>query len=333
MSGGSACGYEPIDRLVGGYRAAQVLFTAARLNLFAALEAGPVSGDELARRLRADPHAVRMLADALTALGLLKKAGGRYRNSALVRAFLLPAAPRSQHALLLHGARLYEQWAQLFDVVKTGRPAARRKVDPRLRGDARSFAEAMASSARLGARETAAALDLGGVRTMLDIGGGPGLYAIACARRQPGLQAVVFDNPRTLEVARANIARAGLAHRVTVRPGDAFRDDLGSGYDFILLSNLVHVYSDADNRRLVRRAAAALNPGGRVCIKDFLLNPGRVSPVKASLFAVNMLVNTAGGDCYTLAEMKAWLRAAGLRFAGALRLTPPSQLVLGRKRG
>jgi SAM-dependent methyltransferase len=189
----------------------------------------------------------------------------------------------------------------------------------------------MASSAALQARETAAKLDLRPARKMLDIGGGPGIYAIECARRNPHLRVTVFDRPETLQVARENIARARLKSRVRTRAGDAFAGSLGRGYDLILLSNIVHVYGPDANRELVRRAARALVPGGRLCIKDFLLRPDRTGPERVSLFAVNMLVNTAGGDCYTLPEIKGWLLNAGLEFERATRLDRPSWLVIGRR--
>jgi cyclopropane fatty-acyl-phospholipid synthase-like methyltransferase len=188
-----------------------------------------------------------------------------------------------------------------------------------------------ASAASLSARQTAAKLSFARVKTLLDIGGGPGFYAIAFARRNPRLKAVVFDNARTLKVARANIARAGLTGRIQTRAGDALQDDLGANYDLILLSNVVHSYSAAENQRLLARAAQALAPGGRLAVKDFLLNASRTGPEWASLFAVNMLVNSPGGDCYTVAEIKRWLRRAGLAAAAVLKLTPPSQIVIGKK--
>lgn len=315
---------ELLDQVANGYRGAQVLFTAAELGLFAALGRQKLSASQLSRRLGLDPRGTRIVCDALVALGLLRKLAGRYANTAWAQRLLLPDAVQSQHGLLLHGALLYRRWASLPEVLRTGRPVPHRT-------DARAFAAAMASSAALGAAETAAAVDLSGARSMLDIGGGPGLYGIAFARRWPGLRVVVFDQPETAAVAHDYIAQAGLQSRVSVRAGDAFRDDLGRGFDFVLLSNVVHSYSAAENQKLIRRAARALAPGGRLGVKDFILTPGRTGPVWASLFAVNMLINTPGGDCYTAAEIRAWFRAAGLRPAGMVRLRASSHLLLARR--
>lgn len=313
-----------LEGLVGGYRAAQALLAANRLGLFAALGTARRSAAGLARRLKLDARATRMLCDALAALKLLNKRHDRYANAAVVKTFLLPDAPQSQSALLAHHANLYDRWGQLAEVVKTGRPP--RRNAPR---NEQAFARAMASSARLQAAATARALDLRRVRSALDVGGGPGVYALALAQRQPRLTVTVLDTPKTLDVTREMIAAAGLPTRVLTRAGDAFTADWGRDYDLILLSNVIHVYSAADNQRLVQRAARALAPGGRLCLKDFILHPDRTGPEWSSLFAINMLLNTDGGNCYTLAELQDWLKRAGLRFAGCRRLPGPSRLVLG----
>jgi predicted O-methyltransferase YrrM len=204
-------------------------------------------------------------------------------------------------------------------------------IDPRLRFEARAFARAMADTGRESSRLTATAIDLSEVRHFLDLGGGPGSYAIEFAQRAPDLEAVIFDSAETLEVARQNVAAARLSGRIEVRAGNAFEDELGSGYDLILLSNFIHIYSPEQNRPLMGRCAAALAAGGRLAIKDFFLDPDRTSPTAAALFAVNMLVNTEAGDCYTLSEVRTWCAAAGLRFETYRELTAQSGLVIVKK--
>jgi predicted O-methyltransferase YrrM len=142
----------------------------------------------------------------------------------------------------------------------------------------------------------------------------------------------VIDDAETLEVARENCARAGLQDRILLEPGDAFTDDLGTGYELVFLSNLLHIYSAAENRLLISRAAAAVAPTGRICIKDFLLDPTRTSPRGAALFSVNMLVSTTSGDCYTLQEIEGWLGKAGFFVEETLNLARYSRLVLGKRR-
>jgi len=338
-----------IDAMAAGFQEAQVVLTAARLGVVEVLEAagGPLGVDELAERLGADHRGVRILCDALSSLGILERraaddGGVRYRPTPDAREALLPEAPRSKLAMLLHRARLYERWAKLADAVVTGAPVPDDAIDPRLDSSARSFAHAMADVARDSAIKTADALEragaLDGVRTLLDVGGGPGHYAVELARRLPGARATVLDRAETLVVTRETIAAAGLDGRVTTRPGDAYQDDLADGrsggegpYDLIFTSNMVHIYPPEANRRLVQSAADALAPGGRLALKDFLLDPDRTGPPGAALFAVNMLVSTEGGDCYTLEEVADWCRGAGLVPEEPVRITEKSRIALARK--
>lgn len=323
--------FEQLEAIASGYRAAQALLTANRLGLFDAIADKPKSAEELSKLLNADLRGMQILCNALAGLGLLRKRVNLYSLSTLAKKYLIKDSPLSQHALLLHNAALYEKWGKLFDVVKTGRPVPPDFVSPELRGDEQSFARAMANVGAVSARQTATAIDLRNTETMLDIGGGPGIYAIEFAKLQPNLKVTILDDPATLEVAKENIKKAGLMDRIETRPADALVDDLGSNYDLILISNVIHQYPADKNVQLMKRAALALSCGGRLCVKDFLLNPCRTKPLKASLFAVNMLVNTEGGNCYTVDDVKGWLKSAGLKPAGVISLSPPTKIVIGKK--
>lgn len=334
--------FDPVDRMAQGYREAQILFTAVRLGVFDALKEGPLAAGELAGRIEADLRGTRILCDALAALGLLVKTGerdeagaGTYRCSPAAEDFLLYASPATKVPMLLHGAKLYERWAGLFDAVKSGTPVPDDRIDSRLWGDEGGFARAMGVIGRESAVQTADALDrlglLADVRALLDVGGGPGIYAVEMARRVPGLQAVVLDGAETLEVARGNVEEAGLVDRVTLRPGDAFEDDLGGPYDLVFTSNFLHIFGPEANRGLIRRAADALEPGGHLAVKDFLLDSGRTTPQGAALFAVNMLVGTEAGNSYSVDELHGWFRDAGLDPGETVDLTPQSRLTVGRK--
>ncbi len=142
---------------------------------------------------------------------------------------------------------------------------------------------------------------------------------------------VVFDSEATLTVAEGNIRAAGLEERVTCRVGDALEDDLGGPYDLIFISNVVHIYSAATNRQLLGRCASALAPGGRLVIKDFLLDDDRLEPPGGAVFAVNMLVSTQSGDCYTVSEINDWLSAHGLQFESLVDVATKSRLLISRK--
>ena len=322
---------DPVDRMASGYRACQILLTANRLGLFEQLTGGPLSSEALASRLGADQRGVRILCDALVAEGLLERRAAGYGNSSLAKQYLLADSPSSRIHSLRHTAKLYDRWGHLFDAVKQGMPVPEEKLDPALLGDDKQFAEAMADIGRASAVETAKILDLEGVGRMLDVGGGPGIYAIEFARRNPELEVVIFDGEKTLEVASENIRGGRLEDRVTGRAGNALEDDLDGPYDLVFLSNVVHIYSPSDNRRLIANCASALAPGGRLVIKDFLLDDDRLAPPGGAMFAVNMLVSTEGGDSYTVTEVRKWLSEIGLRFESLLDVASKSRLLIARR--
>jgi predicted O-methyltransferase YrrM len=322
---------DPIDDIASGFKASQILLTANRLGVFVTLEPGPLSANTLAAELGTDPRATRILCDALASLSLLDKTGGAYSISATARESLLPDSPKSKTAMLLHTAKLYERWSKLYDVVHSGKPVADDKIDTRLQGDGRDFARAMADVGRLAAESVCEVLDLSGIHSLLDVGGGPGVYALAFARAYPKLRAVIIDSAETLEVARYNIEQQSLQGRVSVRAGDAFVDDLGGPYDFIFISNLLHIYSEIENRQLLTRCAEVLEPGGRLAVKDFLLDPDRLTPAGGAIFAVNMLLSTEGGDSHTAKEVQQWLEKAGLIYDSLTDVATHSRILVARK--
>jgi hypothetical protein len=153
---------------------------------------------------------------------------------------------------------------------------------------------------------------------------------MAMARARPELTATIFDLPEVLPLTREYIAAAGMQQRVGVLPGDYREAEFGHGFDLILLSSIVHSNSPALNTDLLRRCAAALASGGRIVIKDFLVNEDRSGPPQAVLFALNMLVNTNAGDTYSEGEIRAWLKTAGLPAVERFELDSRSSVLVAR---
>jgi SAM-dependent methyltransferase len=156
--------------------------------------------------------------------------------------------------------------------------------------------------------------------SLLDVGGGHGGYSIAIAQRYPRLQATVFELPRVVPVAQEIIAKAGMSERVFVQEGDFQRDDLGRGYDVLLFFGVLNGEPPEGRPALIQKAYAALKPGGRIILRDYVLEADRAGPPEAALFALQMLLATEAGGLNTGIEWTDWLTGAGFEPAKSIHL-------------
>ena len=311
-----------LRRLYLGFTGARVVLTANNLGVFEHLQK-PSLAKEIARKLKANLRAVEILLDALTGIGLVKKdRAGRYWNAPVSKRYLVKSSHSYQGEIIRHASSMWENFSSLDEVVLTGQPAQR----SRTRHDHEAFIMGMHNLALLRTEDLIRSVGLKGVRSMLDIGGGPGTNAIAMAKK--GMKATIFDLPETIAIAR-KVVHKEHGKGISLVAGDFHRDSIGSGYDLILISQIFHAFSIEENRALLRKCRAALNPGGRVAVQEFPITESRSSPPHSALFSVNMLVATDSGRCYTVKEMKEWLSETGFRNIVVKNL-PETVLIMGR---
>ncbi len=176
---------------------------------------------------------------------------------------------------------------------------------------ARRFTLALAGRAKNVAPHLAASGALDGARLLVDVGGGTGIYSIACLQRYPALRAIVWDRPEVLKVAAEMAAEYGVADRLECRPGDMFTDPVPRGADVLLVSNILHDWDVPANREIVGRLAAALGSGGRLLVHDAFLNDALDGPLPIANYSAALFSFTEG-RAYSAAEYREWLEAAGL---------------------
>lgn len=289
-------------KLWGGFQASRVLMTANNFRVFDHLKS-PRTAYEIAGILNTSARATARLLDALTGLGLLKKSAGRYKNTPTAGRFLVASSRYYQGNIIRHADNLWKNWSGLDEVIKTGKPyhAAH---------DQDSFIRGMDNLAALKAKEVIGAIGLKGVRKALDLGGGPGTYAMEIARK--GIDVTLFDRPETIQIAGDVIKKAG-GKNIKFLRGDIFQNDFGRGYDLILISHVLHSCSETEAFRAIQKSKWALNPGGRVVVQEFYIREDLAGPSPGALFAINMLVNTPDGRCYSPSEIKKWFSDAGLK--------------------
>jgi SAM-dependent methyltransferase len=147
------------------------------------------------------------------------------------------------------------------------------------------------------------------------------------------MRAAVFDLPGTLKITERYVRAAGMTERITLIAGDYRKDPIPGDYDTIFLSNIIHGEDFEKNQKLIKKLAAILKPGGRVVIKDHILDESRAHPGVGAVFSLLMLLTTDGGRCYSFGEIKGWMERAGLAQIQQIDLPPPltSSLVLGAR--
>ncbi len=309
-----------LRKLYLGFISSRVILTANNLRIFDNLK-NSASATEISRKLKIDLRATEILLDALTGIGFVKKSGdGKYRSTAVSNRYLIRGHRLYQGDIIKHASIMWQNFSALDEVVRTGRPARRGF-------DHESFIMGMDNLTILRTESLIRAVGLKGVRTMLDVGGGPGTNAIAFAKR--GVNASIFDLPDTIKIARRVARREGVKGIVFIT-GDFHVDDIGSGYDLVLVSQIVHAFSAEENVALLRKCRAALNSGGRVVVQEFPINDARTSPPHSALFSVNMLVGTEKGRCYSPKEIKGWFAETGFKSI-VIKNLPETVIIIGKK--
>lgn len=326
-----------IMQLATGYWASATLLAANELGLFAALANGPRPAADLARELSADAGALARVLDACCGLGLLSKQQNLYALTPASAAFLVPGRPGYLGSALRWSQAQYFAWGQLGRAVREGQPV----VEPQnhLGSDpekTRQFVLAMHERAAGVARAVIGHFDLTGCRRLLDVGGGPGTYAVLLAQQHPQLQVTVCDLPGVVAVARELVANSPVADRIAFLAADATAGDLGrEAYDAILMAGVLHQMPPATIQRMLRGAAVALQPGGRIIVCDMMLDETGTQPVFSALFSLQMLLTSHGGATFPEPHLRAWLADAGFVSARTTSLVPrlPYTIVTGFKPG
>lgn len=323
-------GPAPLLELIGatGLRA---VAAARRLGIFERLAADALSAAELAAEIGADPTALADLLAHLVSLGYLTRGRDRYRATAMAKRSLVVASPTDLGPFIEMWDRVtMRRWDELEQAIRTGAPSRPLyewlDEHPDLWPVVQSGFRAVAS---LEAEGAARHLRLGRTdRSVVDVGGGHGLYAVAVARRYPGVRVTVVDRPLALAPAREVVAASGVADRIELRGGDMFDVDLGSGHDAALLFNVAHGLGREDLVRVVRRIRAALRPGGRLLVLDQLADARSIGPATRAIGTMIALTYriVLGGRAWPYAELSDALRSAGAAAVRRAR-TPTSDLV------
>ncbi|NJD91127.1 MAG: SAM-dependent methyltransferase [Geobacter sp.] len=297
----------------GGYWGACALHAGVKLDVFSSLADGAKGHEAVAQRSGLDARGTAMLLDALAAINLLVKATDSYALTPFAADCLVRSAPGYLGHIIMHHHHLMESWAKLPEALRSGAPV-RGSVSHGAEEEVReSFLMGMFNLASQLAPQIAARLDLAGRRRLLDLGGGPGTYAVHFCLQNPELTATIYDLPTSREFAGKVITRFGLEERVSFHAGDFDTDGVPTGFDVAWLSHVLHSEGPQGCINLLAKGVSALEPGGLLLVQEFILNDDKDGPVFPALFSLNMLVGTPEGRSYSERELVEMLTGAGLR--------------------
>ena len=326
-----------------GFMEAKVLLVAAKLGLFDELQAGPLTGSEIGQRLRLHARAIPDFPDALVALGVLEREGdgpgARYANTPAGADCLVRGRAAYVGGILeLYNERTLPLWDNLEEALRTGAPQNETKHNGRpifdeLNRDPASlerFVAAMSGLSRPNFQALAEVFDFGPYRTLCDVGGSAAELCCAVAARHPHLRCTSFDLPVVEPLARAAIARHGLADRVTTTAGDFFRDPLPRA-DVITMGMILHDWNLEKKLLLMRKAYDALPAGGCLIAVDNLIDDERRTNAFGLLMSLNMLIEFGDAFDYSGADFTGWARSIGFVRTEVIALAGPGAAAVAWK--
>jgi ubiquinone/menaquinone biosynthesis C-methylase UbiE len=330
---------ERIFNTLNAHEQTAALLTAIELDIFSAIGAGANTAGAIAVKTGAAEKGARVLCDFMTVHGFLTKDHeGKYaltQESAFFLDRKSPACLASMAGFLGH-KQTRARFDSLTEAVRKGGSVWSEGGDNTKPNDEFwvAFARSMAGLAVPSSQFIAALLraDEGKPCKVLDIAAGHGMYGITIATKNPKAEIVALDWPNVLSVAQENAQKFGVADRFSVRAGSAFEVEMGSEYDYVLLTNIFHHFDVPTCEKLMRRVQAALKPGGKAITLEFVPNEDRVTPPTAAAFSLIMLANTDSGDAYTFSEYEKMFRKAGFA-KSTLHPVPemPQQVIVSEK--
>jgi hypothetical protein len=311
-------------QLSGSYWSTCALHAGVKLDVFTLLVEAPMTVPELAQIINANQRGLGMLLNALTALELLEKKGECFSATVFSGEHLSRKSPAYMGHIIMHHHYLMEGWSKLDEAVQYGTPVRTRSSHGTDRAQRESFLMGMFNLASMLAPRLAEEINLSGRHRLLDLAGGPGTYAIHFCKKNPELNAVIYDLPTTRPFAEQTVERFALSDRIVFMEGDIIDDPIGSGFDVVWISHLLHSEGPETCAAIVAKAVAALDDGGLLLIQEFILDDSRTAPLQPALFSLNMLIGTPSGQAYSQTELRDMMTKAGSQDVQLLPIQLPN---------
>lgn len=294
-----------------------VVSAADEIGTFAALSDKAKDTVTLAAELHVDARALGIHLGMLAALGYVERRDGRWRATAQARTWLHPDAEGYVGPLIRRFRETQPLHEQLLVTLRTGgRAEAYKSASAEWERGEMPVDLAKIITAFMNAHSHASALGVARqpqfaeVRSVLDVGGGSGIFSISLAKAWPGLSATVLEIGTICAEAERYIADAGVAGRVRTHAANMFTQPWPRDHEAHFFSNIFHDWSEETCRLLARRSFEALPAGGQILLHEILMDDDGCGPLPAAAFSLLMLIGTKGRQ-YSLPELRDFLETAG----------------------
>ena len=298
--------------LSGYYWKTCVLHAGVKLDVFTIIGDQQLTAEQISRKLNGSQKGLERLLNALVAMALLSKTDEKYANTPSSLDFLSKVSAKYIGHIIMHHHHLMESWSNLDQSVQSGQPIRSRSSFSNEEWR-ESFLLGMFNMAMNIAPLLVPKIELSTRRHLLDLGGGPGTYAIHFCLNNPQLEATVFDLPTTRPFAEKMIKKFNLADRIRFKEGNYLEDEIKGNYDTAWLSHILHGEGPDACQKIIQKAVAVLEPGGLIVVHDFILNNTMDGPLFPALFSLNMLLGTSSGQSYSEKQISDMLTGAGVK--------------------
>ena len=302
-------------QISGSYWQACTLHAGVKLNVFTLLGNDKITAEELAKKLDCGIRGITVLLNALAAMKLITKkhikATSIFANTTASKSLLSKDSQHYIGYMIMHHHHLVNPWSQLDQSIKTGKLIRDQKI-VNTNKERESFLMGMFNTAMNTAPQLAEEIDLSENRSLLDLGGGPGTYAIHFCLKNPSLKATVYDLPTTKPYAEKTIASFGLSDRINFISNNYLENNISGSYDVAWLSHILHGQGPENCQVIIDKTVSSLSDRGLLLIHDFILNDTLDEPLYPAIFSLNMLINTEYGRSYSEEQIKNMLIRAGV---------------------
>jgi 2-hydroxy-4-(methylsulfanyl)butanoate S-methyltransferase len=301
-----------INKLRFAADAAFAMLAGMQLDVFTPLQGGPKTADDIAHAAGVSPARLRLLLYCLVAAGLLTEKDGYFSNTPESDRFLVKGSPSYMgniHTILSH--RWVANLPKTAESIRTGIPQAKVDFSNSSQHELEVFLRRINMLTVASAHSLLKTYDFSSTKTLADVGCGGGGLALAIAKAYPHMEVTAIDLPLITPITRKIVDEEGATNRVKVKAGDVLSGPLPGSYDVVVLRGLLQVLSADAARLAVKNIAAAMNPGGTICIIAQILDDSRISPLEAVGFNQLFINSFETGESYTEREHRAWLTEAG----------------------